>query len=65
MKDGKAKIGDMVRPWHLDRSIDPYEVKAIFEDKFGRVLLRDINGYGYGEHFCSKVKKKKNEKEII
>ena len=59
MKTGNAKIGDWVRPYHLDRSAESYKVRGIFEDNFGRVLLKSVGGFGYGEHYCTKVKKGK------
>lgn len=53
------KVGDFVAPVKYDKTIPAYEVKAIFEDEFGSVLLSEIDGYGYGSHYCKKVNVKK------
>ena len=49
------KIGDWVKPVLFDEKIPPYEVKAIFSDCFGLVLLREVDGSGYNAQYCKKV----------
>ena len=51
----KFKVGDFVRPVLFDAAEPPFEVKEIFTDGFGDVLLRESGGYGYGAHYCKKV----------
>jgi hypothetical protein len=61
MKYGSAKIGMFVQPWGYDKTIAPYEIKAIFSDSHGRVLLDEVGGYGYDEEYCRKVNIKKDK----
>ena len=49
------KIGDWVKPNGYDPAHPPYEVKAIYSDEFGDVLLEKLGGYGYGAQYCVKV----------
>lgn len=54
------KVGDWVRPVRFDRKVPAYEVRAIYSDAFGDVLLREVDGSGYSADYCNKVRRNKN-----
>ncbi len=58
----KFKVGDIVRPSKFDRSVPAYEVKAIYSDAFGDVLLREDGGFGYAAEYCTHVHAKRYKK---
>ena len=50
------QVGDWVKPSLIPGDdIPAYEVKAIFSDGFGDVLLKEPGGYGYSSRYCKKV----------
>lgn len=62
----KFQVGDWAQPLAFDDTAPPFEVKEIFSDGFGRVLLSEPGGYGYGEQYCVKVEpphKKENQND--
>ena len=50
------KIGDIVRPWLLDKTISPFRIKDIRRTPSGDILLQEIGGIGFHEEYCLKVK---------
>lgn len=52
------KVGDWVKPSITpDDNLPAYQVKEIYSDNFGDVLLKRKGGRGrgYGSHYCAKV----------